>query len=79
MKSLTLTLLIVFNLAQIFAVERTTALHDALLSGYSKDAKPDGQVQVKIGLSISSLDLCAHRQVIISSERSEYQNFKIIW
>jgi len=73
MKSLTLTLLIVFNLDQIFAVERTTALHDALLSGYSKDAKPDGQVQVKIGLSISSLDLCAHRQVLSSAAWTEMQ------
>ena len=41
------------------------ALRNALLDGYEKGAKPDGQVTVKAGATITDFDLCAHREVSI--------------
>jgi len=38
-------------------------LRKALLDGYEKDAKPDGQVEVKVGVQVITAGLCAHRQV----------------
>ena len=49
---------------QSSGVSQISALRDALLSGYNKDAKPDGQVEVKAGLSLTTMDLCAHKQVL---------------
>ena len=64
MKSLTsLTVFIGLVIGQSSGIEQTSALRDALLAGYNKDAKPDGQVEVKAGLSLTTLDLCPHRQV----------------
>ena len=59
------SVLILLILDQSFGIEQTTALRRALLNGYEKDAKPDGKVEVKVGLSLTTLDLCAHRQVLI--------------
>ncbi len=42
-------------------------LRRTLLSGYEKDAKPDGQVEVKFGIRLTGIDLCPHRQVISSN------------
>ena len=39
------------------------ALRNAILDGYEKGAKPDGQVTVKAGATITDFSLCAHREV----------------
>ena len=39
------------------------ALRNALLDGYEKGTKPDGQVTVKAGATITDFSLCAHREV----------------
>jgi len=40
------------------------ALRNAVLEGYEKDAKPDGQVSVKSGMHILDFNLCAHKEVL---------------
>ena len=64
MKSLTtLAVFICLVIGQSSEIEQTSALIDALLKRYNKDAKPDGQVEVRIGLNLITLELCPHRQV----------------
>ena len=45
-------------------IEQTSAMQNALFAGYNKDAKPDGQVEVKAGIYLTNMDLCPHRQVM---------------
>ena len=49
-----------------------SSLRKALLDGYERDAKPDGTVEVKFGLSISGFDLCAKREQLTSAIWSRY-------
>ena len=42
---------------------KIAALRSALLNGYEKDAKPDGQVTVQHGINLVDVSLCAHRGV----------------
>ena len=65
MKYLLCILGLVFIVRQSLGIEQTTALRRALLAGYEKDAKPDGKVETKVGLRVTTMDLCAHRQVLI--------------
>ena len=39
------------------------ALRNAILSGYEKGVKPDGQVTVKAGATLTDFSLCPHREV----------------
>ena len=41
----------------------TQALRNAVLEGYEKDAKPDGQVTVQSGMTVTDFNLCAHKEV----------------
>jgi len=43
------------------------ALRNALLDGYEKGAKPDGQVTVKAGATITDFSLCSHREVLTTT------------
>ena len=65
MKSLICTLGLILVVRQSLGIEQTTALRRALLHGYERDAKPDGKVETRVGLRVTTLDLCAHRQVIV--------------
>ena len=65
MKSLICTLGLILVVRQSVGIEQTTALRRALLHGYERDAKPDGKVETRVGLRVTTLDLCAHRQVIV--------------
>ena len=58
-----LAVLSLFALGQCSGIEQTSALRRALLRGYDRDAKPDGQVEVQVGLTIATLDLDAADQV----------------
>ena len=40
-----------------------SSLRKAVFKGYQKDVKPDGQVEVKAGISIINLDLDPNRKV----------------
>jgi len=42
----------------------TQALRNAVLEGYEKDAKPDGQVTVQSGMTVTDFNLCAHKEVL---------------
>ena len=54
-----------FGLSFSHGASQISALHRALLDGYEKDAKPDGQISVKFGIEIARInDLCAHKEVI---------------
>lgn len=65
MKYLLLCILgLILTVRQSLGIEQTTALRSALLAGYEKDAKPDGKVETKVGLRVTTLDLCPHRQVL---------------
>ena len=44
-----------------------SALRNAVLKGYEKDAKPDGKVEVKSGMDVIDFDLCAHKEVNAAS------------
>merc|ERR1712029_1175578 len=67
MKYLLCILGLVFIVRQSLGIEQTTALRRALLAGYEKDAKPDGKVETKVGLRVTTMDLCAHRQALTST------------
>ena len=43
--------------------DRISALRNDLLNGYEKDANPDGQIEVKIGIRFLDMELCPHKQV----------------
>jgi len=43
------------------------ALRNALLDGYEKGAKPDGQVVVKAGATVTDFSLCAHKEVLTTT------------
>ena len=45
------------------ATDVIAALRNAVLDGYEKGAKPDGQVTVKAGATITDFSLCSHREV----------------
>ena len=46
-----------------FQTEQLSALKKAVFKGYQKGVKPDSQVKVKGGWSISELNLCPEREV----------------
>ena len=67
--NLKVLILAVFQFGFSFShgASQISALHRALLDGYEKDAKPDGQVSVKFGIEIARInDLCAHKEVTFS-------------
>ena len=64
MNNLTSLLVLICSIVcQSSGIEQMSALTDALLAGYNKDVKPDGQVEVKVGLYLTTMDLCPHSQV----------------
>ena len=61
--------LLIFSLSALLLVQFCSgtgvisALRQAILEGYEKDAKPDGKVTVKVGMDITDFSLCAHKEV----------------
>jgi len=54
-----------FGISFSHEASQISSLHRALLDGYEKDAKPDGQVSVKFGMEIARINgLCAHKEVL---------------
>ena len=56
----------IFAWVQFCSGHRTnvlSALRNEILQGYQKDAKPDGNVEVKAGMKITKISLCPHKQV----------------
>ena len=41
----------------------SSTLHKAVLDGYDKGAKPNGQIEVKFGMEILRVSLCPHKEV----------------
>merc|ERR1712029_1089212 len=81
MKYLLCILGLVFIVRQSLGIEQTTALRRALLAGYEKDAKPDGKVETKVGLRVTTMDLCAHRQALTSTVWLEmmWTDRRLVW
>ena len=44
-------------------VSHVSALRNAILEGYERDAKPDGKVEVKTGMKVTKISLCPYKQV----------------
>merc|ERR1712241_1510057 len=53
--------------SECLALGVISALRQAILEGYEKDAKPDGKVTVKIGMDITDFSLCAHKEVLTTT------------
>ena len=56
-----------FQLCSGHQTSLVSALRNAVLEGYEKDAKPDGKVEVKSGMDVIDFDLCAHKEVNAAS------------
>jgi len=65
--------LLIFSLSALLLVQFCSgtgvisALRQAILEGYEKDAKPDGKVTVKVGMDITDFSLCAHKEVLTTT------------
>ena len=56
-------LIVLINYSSGHKAQQISALKKALFRNYEKDVKPDGQIVVRAGMTVTDFSLCPHRKV----------------